>query len=49
MNDRLNSGARTLAALLGPFEHPGGEIDGKNLYFDGWDYNIRVWCDGREI
>jgi transglutaminase-like putative cysteine protease len=25
------------------------EIDGKNVYFDGWDYNIRVWCDGKEI
>jgi transglutaminase-like putative cysteine protease len=25
------------------------EIDGKNLYFDQWDYNIRVWCDGKEI
>ena len=25
------------------------EIDGKNLYFDGWDYNIRIWIDGKEI
>ncbi len=25
------------------------EIDGKNLYFNNWDYNIRVWCDGKEI
>jgi transglutaminase-like putative cysteine protease len=25
------------------------EMDGKNLYFDQWDYDIRVWCDGKEI
>jgi hypothetical protein len=25
------------------------EVDGKNLYFDAWDYNIRIWIDGKEI
>jgi len=25
------------------------EVDGKNLYFDDWDYTIRIWIDGKEI
>jgi len=25
------------------------EIDGKNLYFDEWDYDIKIWIDGKQI
>lgn len=25
------------------------EIDGRNLYFNQWDYKVRFWVDGKEI
>ena len=25
------------------------EIDGKNLYFGDWDYEMKFWVDGKRI
>ena len=46
---QLEPPKQTLRSEPADFQRGEVEMDGKNLYFDQWDYNIRVWCDGKEI
>jgi hypothetical protein len=45
----LNPPKESFRSEPADFQRGEVEIDGKNLYFGQWDYNIRVWCDGKEI
>ena len=45
----LNPPKNSFRSEPADFQRGEVEIDGKNLYFDDWDYNITIRVDGKEI
>jgi transglutaminase-like putative cysteine protease len=40
---------KSLRSEPADFQRGEVEVDGKNLYFDDWDYEMKIWVDGKRI